>query len=507
MQFAGSSSTGDRRRRRLVVNGDGSAVDAIPIDGDGAEIESQLVASAAAAPWVPVTEIRIWIYALGIGVLLALLTVASLYPIPMSAELGFDRLLKGSRPKILFVTQTVFLGLSTQLGLLIGWYRSRCSLDFGGRYRVWPWAVALLSLGTFCRATDFHLLIGEVIGRQDFLTWRGPTVAWLLPFCIVSLPITLLLDRDVRNQRSSLLTLRFSGLLWLAGALMELYQPELQSRPWFGSVRQILPVFASATLFLGLWLHARIVAYVCPDPPKLDERSAWSLLVAGGRWCLRSLRNWKKGPPPAPLVEDVAKPKRRRKKAEDDGANAEVEEIVVKRKRKPATRRPATRTRTKLKPPDPEIEEPEEQVPSYDESDEANETSEMISDETSSSPYDSSPYDEDEESNQESEDATPARTSASADRSHGNGRSTQFHQSHRSSVPAPHVKPEESSWEEQPVSSGSVDSSNESSEDSDDDQQLQRDSGLTADQMKGLSKRQRRELKKQQRDQERARGR
>ena len=50
MQFAGSSSTGGRRRRRLVVNGDGTGVDMVPIDGDGAEIESQLVASAAAAP-------------------------------------------------------------------------------------------------------------------------------------------------------------------------------------------------------------------------------------------------------------------------------------------------------------------------------------------------------------------------------------------------------------------------------------------------------------------------
>lgn len=503
MQFAGSSSTGDRRRRRLVVNGDGSAVDTLSLDGESAGIESQLVASAAAAPWVPVNESRIWIYAFLIGVLLTLLTYASVRPVPLPAELNglVEQLLKGPRPRILRLTQALFLGLSTQLGLLIGWYRSRCTLDFSGRYRVWPWAVALLALATFCHTTDFHLILGEAVHRHAWLTWRGSTVAWLLPFCVLSLPITLLVDRDVRSHRSSLFTLRFSGLLWLAGALTELFQPELQSRPWFGGVRQILPIFASATLFLGLWLHARIVAYVCPDPPKLVERSAWAVFLAGCRWLFSSVQWRKKAVPSGPLVEEVAKPKRRRRKSVDDDVSPEVEEAVVKRKRKPPAKRTTTRTRTKLKPPDPETEVTDEEATPYDDSGDTMEASEVNESLLSST-------EEREEWNEEPEDAPSVSPSALRDSTQGNGRFHKVHENHSSSVPTPHVKALGTSWDVPSETSDSLPTANaESSEDSDEDQQLQRDSGLTSDQMKGLSKRQRRELKKQQRDQERIRGR
>ena len=175
IQFAGSSSTGDRRRRRLAVNGDDSDVDSSLMDGDAGTIESQLVASAAAAPWVPVSERRIWIYASIIGLILAGLTFVLARPIPFRPSLTplADHLLAGSRPVLVVVVQTAFLVLSTQLGMLISWYRSQCKLDFAGRYRVWPWAVGLFSLGTFCEATDIHQIFGHLIARRDLFIWRG----------------------------------------------------------------------------------------------------------------------------------------------------------------------------------------------------------------------------------------------------------------------------------------------------------------------------------------------
>ena len=256
------------------------------MDGDAGTIESQLVASAAAAPWVPVSERRIWIYASIIGLILAGLTFVLARPIPFRPSLTplADHLLAGSRPVLVVVVQTAFLVLSTQLGMLISWYRSQCKLDFAGRYRVWPWAVGLFSLGTFCEATDIHQIFGHLIARRDLFIWRGETVSWLLPLCVAALPIAILVDRDVRNNRSSLITLRLSGLLWLTAACLEIYQSEFSSFAWFGLVRQVVPIYASSTLFLGLWLQARIVAYVCPDPPEIEERSAGAVIFAAAVW-------------------------------------------------------------------------------------------------------------------------------------------------------------------------------------------------------------------------------
>ena len=523
IQFAGSSSTGDRRRRRLAVNGDGSDVDPSLLDGDAGEFESQLVASAAAAPWVPVSEFRIWIYASIIGLLLAGLSFVLARPVPFRPALTplADHLLAGSRPLLMVVVQTAFLALSTQLGMLISWYRSRCKLDFAGRYRVWPWAVGLFSLAAFCEATNIHQIFGELIARRGLLSWRAEAVAWLLPFCVLSLPIAVLLDRDVRNNRSSLLTLRVSGLLWLTAACLEIYQIEFKSYAWFGLVQQLVPMFASATLFLGLWLHARIVAYVCPDPPELEERSAGSVILAAAAWLVSCMAVWKRTQAPAIEEEEEAKPKRRRKKAEEPAAETE-EPVTVKRKRKaPAKKATTTRTRSRIKPV--EIEEAEESEEAtdesaYDESESVNEYTEDSSaetmEETSSvdEPVDEpaeekDPYAEEqsEEENWEEEPVEPVNRSASASKSKGNGQFTQVHQPQQFKVPAPHVKQTQPQQQQEPEEQYTSSADTGSNEESDEDRQFQLDSGMSSDQMKGLSKRQKRELRKQLKDQQRHR--
>ena len=517
IQFAGSSSTGDRRRRRLAVNGDGSDVDSSLLDGDAGTIESQLVASAAAAPWVPVSERRIWIYASIIGLILAGLTFVLARPIPFRPALTplADHLLAGSRPVLVVVVQTAFLVLSTQLGMLISWYRSQCKLDFAGRYRVWPWAVGLFSLGTFCEATDIHQIFGHLIARRDLFIWRGETVSWLLPLCVAALPIAILVDRDVRNNRSSLITLRLSGLLWLTAACLEIYQSEFSSFAWFGLVRQVVPIYASSTLFLGLWLQARIVAYVCPDPPEIEERSAGAVIFAAAVWLVGRLKFPKRAQALATSdeEEEEAKPKRRRKKAEEP---TDIDEpTTVKRKRKAPAKKPTTtRTRSRIKPVElEETEESEEftEETGYEESESTNEYAEDSSaeslEETSSvdEPVEDQEPQAEEQYEQESweeEPVEPVNSRASASKSKGNGRFTQIDQPQKFKVPAPHVsQPEpvaQRASEEQ--ASNPYETSND---ESDEDRQFQLDSGMSPDQMKGLSKRQKRELKKQLRDQQR----
>ena len=352
------------------------------------------------------------------------------------------------------------------------------------------------------------------------------------------LPISLLLDRDVRNGRSSLIMLRCAGGLWLACALVQLYQIELQSQAWYAAVRQLLPLYASFALFLGLWLHARIVAYVCPDPPKLEQRSAASLALAALFWLVHRVRNgkwtWKTSKEPQSLMdaeeELAAKPKRRRKKVE-----AEVEEVAAKPKRKPATRRASTPTRTRSRSKPAPVEEDEsaesgyeetvdessshEVESSYDQSERVNEAVDEASEWENPGESDESRAETEQEEWNEEPVESP-RDSRQKSKSKGNGRTTQIHQAHTPRPAAPHFvaaaaadveeEEEETSWEAErdaAVAAEYGESARESSSELDEDQQFERDSGMTADEMKGLSKKQRRELKKQHREKERGRDR
>lgn len=478
VQFAGSGSAGNRRRRRLAVDADATGVDSSLLEGEGGEIESELVASAAAAPWVPVTEFRIWIYAALIGICLGTLSFLLARPVAFAGPLApvVDHLLGGPRPLAVTSTQAFLLALSTQMGILICWYRAQCRLDFGGRYRVWPWVVGLIGVGALCTATDLHHVLGEVLGHSDWLPWRGSTVAWLLPFWIAALPIALLIDRDVRNSRSSLWMLRVSGLLWFAEALLEIYQTELASSPLFKIAYPVVPLFASATLFVGMWLHARIVAYVCPDPPELEERSAWSILKGSIVWIAGGLMFWRRANVTA-QDEEETKPKRRRKKAEGD-------ETAAKRKRRTAAKRPSrARAKTKLTDEEETGEEAsDDELESLDDSGDAS--------------WEQATEPSEEELEQLTAPAPQATTAKS------NDRYNQVDASHGSSIPAPHSRYQSSSWKDE-----QADESDESSDDGDDDGDYQNDVRISPEQMKGLSKRQKRDLRKQLREQQRTRGR
>ena len=189
IQFVGSKSLEDRRRRRLAVH-----CDAVSLENSSSEevtrsgrVESELVESEAAAPWVPVHEWRIWTYGVMVGLLLIAASFSLMRPSSFRPELAplSNHLLQGSRPVLAAVIQTLFWFLCAQLAILIAWYRVQCKLDFGGRYRVWPWAAGSFGLAAFCSATHAHVLFGEIISQGEWLHWRGAIVAWLLPTCVV----------------------------------------------------------------------------------------------------------------------------------------------------------------------------------------------------------------------------------------------------------------------------------------------------------------------------------
>ena len=494
IQFVGSKSLDDRRRRRLAVNGDGTSTEnALP--GEGASrVESELVMSAAAAPWVPAYEWRIWTYGAMLGLLLIAVSFALAQPLAFRPELAplTKHLLQGSRPVLAAVVQTMFWFLCAQLAILISWYRAQCKLDFGGRYRVWAWAAAFCGLAALCSATNAHGFFGEILSQAEWLTWRSETVAWLLPTCVAAIPLTVLLDRDVRRGRTTVYTLRTAWFLGLATAGLELFASDLHEQSWYPAVRSIVPLFFGATLFLGFWLHARVVAFVCPDPPECDEPGAATQLLGAGRWCAQLVGRlmsvlFRRRVRAVAEDEADAKPKRRSRKMVD----AE-EDTAPKRKRKaPVKRASKPRIATKVV----EVEEEEEETEDESYTDETDESSDAYEAEASSQ-ADNEWEDEDSEV-----EAAPPPT----------------RQSRTSNLNPPTSKvqpkqPTTPSWQERPASpsrASQQQTTNQDGADSEDDESEDGDSsyrvddGLTAEQLRGLSKRQKRELRQKTKDQQR----
>ena len=397
-------------------------------------------------------------------------------------------LLQGPRPVLAAVVQAMFWFLCAQLAILVSWYRFQCKLDFKGRYRVWPWAAAFCGLAAFCSATNAHVYFGEIVSRGGWPAWRSETVAWLLPACVAGMPLMVLVDRDVRRGRSTVYTLRTAWCLGLTTASLELFAAELQEQFWYPAVRSIVPLFLGAMLFLGLWLHARVVAFVCPDPPEYDEPGAASQLLGAGRW-FAGLAGWligllfRRGTRVAEDADADAKPKRRSRKSVDI-----AEDAAPKRKRKaPAKRASKPRIPTKVVE-----EEDEEETDDDSSSDETDETYES----ESSSAADGEWEDEDSEVDVPPPPAQQGRMTGSR-------------------PPAPKVQPKQpatTSWQERPAQpsraaqqqiSNQDDSDSKDDESEDGDSSYRVDDGLTADQLRGLSKRQKRELRQKIKDQQR----
>jgi hypothetical protein len=483
IQFAGSKSADDRRRRRLVVNADDPGADGTTgAEGlSGLGVSSELVKSAAAAPWVPVSEFRLWTYAVLIGLIISGAAFALATPISVRPELAplTKHLLEGDRPALAVLIQTTICFLCAQLSLLIGWYRAQCKLDFRGLYRVWPWAAAVFGTAAVSLATNAHGIAGQIVESGQLLQWRPSVVAWLLPLTLAASPLIILIDRDVRRSRSSLYTLRTAWILLLASAGLELCAVDLADQPWAAKARIIVPLFAVATLFVGLWLHARVVAYVCPDPPEAATTSAVSQLMAAFSWMVARLV-WKRAPK---VVEAEVKPKRGRKKATTD---EEEETAAPKRKRKTPTKRVTKpRTRKVAEPEEEEVEEEEQESTYSDESTEAADSS-----------YG---YDEEaEESNEWEEEEEAAPPPKPANRS----------KQESSPVPPPYSGAQKfannsnsakNNWKEpEPAANDSDDD-----EESDDSDSESGDSNGGPDPLKGLTKRQKRELRRQNKDQQR----
>jgi hypothetical protein len=344
----------ERRRRRIVVNSESGkdAATAREVQSLPACVPAEL---CAASPWIPFSRWKLWTLT---GLLLGGLTgvlVTMQYAPSFRPELApaLDPLFRGEQPKFVTYLETVFWVLSGQLALLIGWHRSHSRLDFRGRYRVWPWAAAMMFFCSLCAATNLHLGLGTVIEESGFFEQFRTRIGWRVPALCLMLPLWMLVDRDVRRSRSSVVMVRLAFLTLSFGTCAGLYRPATVE-PAIWSVAELASgLFGSALLMVSLWVQGWYVAYVTPDPPVASPwrwpNLAFGLFAFIG-WMLSLVFGlFKRNSPPAP---------KRKKKAEESGA-------APKRKRQ--TKRPARRKKVVEEEEAAEEEEEETEAESEEE--------------------------------------------------------------------------------------------------------------------------------------------
>lgn len=308
-RFAGSRSLDDRRRRRLATDtGDAQGGQAATTAADVSDdAETPTLRPCTRFPLRKVISKRGW-KVWGVAGLLLLGGAGllggslSLNPSALThgpAVVAFLDPAFGRMPSL-------FMGgcllAASQLSLLIGWMRSRSYRDFDGRYQIWYWASAVLTVLAITAIGQLHLLWAEVapkIWQVKLRHW--PTLCWLIPLGVPTLLVADKLRKDVAGCRASW------SLLWLAGlgtAALTGFQ--------LGLVRTSLGLRSDAVLASGLsmltgWsvfasmlLHARHVVHFSAEPPtrkltwwqKLCSREWWAERFRGPRESWQRWQNW-----------------------------------------------------------------------------------------------------------------------------------------------------------------------------------------------------------------------
>ena len=163
-----------------------------------------------------------------------------------------------------------FLVLAGQLALLIGWIRSRSTVDFSGRYRCWKWlAGCLIAIGGLW-ITNFQDSLPQLaqLAAEPIIGSIGAARRTLVVVPIASLTIWVLsrVVPDMSRNRWSQ-TIFCIGIIVAIGRLLLSYgtQPTSVAQ----SVLDAILLSATGLLVCSLLLHARFVLYISKDPPEL----------------------------------------------------------------------------------------------------------------------------------------------------------------------------------------------------------------------------------------------
>lgn len=371
--FAGSERVGERRRRRLAVESEGSEPPTLPrTSGDGDPLlrffanagreASQL--TARSCPVLTLISAPTWKHIVAVLAALAggLGLVFAGYASPQWAAAygpGAMRLFQGNATPILGWVNTLTLFTTAQAACIVWWARARSLRDFEGNYRIWGWAAATYLLFCFASATQAHLAWSETILYH--IRWRTPGAGlwcWLLPASAWGWGLALRLEQELRDNRWGHWLFLTAGA-WYLGIVGLLCQRQFWPQFCTAELSQVLIVtlqlLGHACLFLSTVLHARFVLCCTAEPPlsrrrNLATKASEPVSVSGGwlwwilwpSWLLRSRAAASDGD-----LDADGKPKKGRKRA-------------APKKRTP--------TRKAGRVPKPEDEAPEEEEWEEDES-------------------------------------------------------------------------------------------------------------------------------------------
>lgn len=335
--FAGSERAGERRRRRLAVESEGSEQAVATFWGSGDTLlrffaspgreADQLTDSncpilniASAPVWKQCLTVLMGVIA-GIGLILAGQTWPDWGP---AYGPGLARLLKSTSSPVTIWFNTIVLFMTAQGAALILWARSRSPRDFHGNYRIWGWASATWLFFSFVTATQAHLAFSETI--LFHIRWKTPGApmwCWLLPATAWGWGIALRLEPELRNDRSGHLLFLTAGAWYMAVAgilCQKEFWPQLCPAALATLLAACCQLLGHASLFLSTLLHARFVLLFSSDPPPSKRRTTAKTVEAvetpepGRRMWPRWL-SWSSSTEEAETEEsEEDKPKRGRKR-------------------------------------------------------------------------------------------------------------------------------------------------------------------------------------------------
>jgi hypothetical protein len=331
--FAGSERAGERRRRRLAVESEGSAAEVPGTSGNGDPLSdffddagreaSQL--TARDCPVLTIVSAPSWkhwvVVLLGLATGLGVLVAGYLYPQWASGHgPGVARIFQSPASPIIAWATTLLLFTTAQAAWIVWWARSRSLKDFHGSYRIWGWAAATWLLLSFASASQAHLAWSETILHH--VRWRTPGAmlwCWLLPASIWGWGLALRLEQELRDDRPAHWLFLTAGA-WYLGVVAILCQREFWPEACAAELTQLLlgtlPLLGHASLFLSTALHARYVLSCTAEPPaarrrvlaKSAERASQKSSWLRPAWLFRSSRS-------TAQEDGEDRPKRGRKRA------------------------------------------------------------------------------------------------------------------------------------------------------------------------------------------------
>ncbi|MCH2212512.1 MAG: hypothetical protein MK110_14495 [Fuerstiella sp.] len=275
-----SQSSKHGRRRRLLVSQESQELvaefEALAPQTTAAVIPNNTVTTSERPVICRMVSGQLWKH------ILLLLAVVLVSMAAVWSEIERPEALEGlsgpNQPRIGRGLAGTFLVLAGQLSLVIGWIRSRSSVDFSGRYRCWKWlAGALITIGilwiTNCQDALPHLAQGFVKPLIGGVSAARRTLV-IVPITGVSIWILSRVIPDLGRNRYSQ-TLFVSGVITAAGRLLLSYGASPWSCPVY--VMDSILLVSTGLLVCSLLLHTRFVLYISNDPPECSPAATASV--------------------------------------------------------------------------------------------------------------------------------------------------------------------------------------------------------------------------------------